>query len=59
MYIMRKLIKLIYYTYENWIRADADDGLLCGVLLMPMVGCAQLINTITKYNKDPLQIGNN
>lgn len=24
---------------------------------MPMVGCAQLINTITKYNADPLQIG--
>ncbi|KAI8981823.1 hypothetical protein BDF20DRAFT_912064 [Mycotypha africana] len=38
-------------------RANADDGLLCGVLLLPMVAAAKLVDAATK-KMDAYHIGN-
>ncbi|CAO3589743.1 unnamed protein product [Absidia cylindrospora] len=37
-------------------RADADDGLLCGVLLPPIVACAQMVGVIHQGDTDDLRI---
>lgn len=37
-------------------RANADDGLLCGILLLPMVAAAKLVDGSRK-NIDQFQIG--
>jgi hypothetical protein len=38
------------------IRANADDGLLCGVLLLPMVAAAKLADG-SRRNIDQFHIG--
>jgi hypothetical protein len=40
------------------IRANADDGLLCGVLLLPMVAIAKLVDA-SRRNIDKFHIGKN
>lgn len=42
--------------YQFCIRGNADDGLLCGVLLLPMVAAAKLIDA-TNRSLDQYYIG--
>ena len=37
-------------------RADADDGILCGTLLLPMVAMAKVDN-VAKSEMDPIRLG--
>lgn len=53
--------KTPFYCHGNiyadiLFRGNADDGLLCGVLLLPMVAAAKLIDA-TNRSLDPHYIG--
>ncbi len=46
----------IFGASKTSFRANADDGLLCGVLLLPMVATAKLVDA-SKRNADTFNIG--
>lgn len=46
----------IFGANKTSFRANADDGLLCGVLLLPMVATAKLVDA-SKRNADTFNIG--